>query len=135
MTDSPNIDDPDTFPPPAAGELLPRAAEAFGVRVKLATYALDVTHKDGGPKARGFARILGITLEQIDYLEAQIRARVLDTPVSEVRDNPPWGIKCAVLVPVRGLADKSSRIVDVTTVWQFDQPDAPPRLVTAYIDS
>jgi hypothetical protein len=61
--------------PPAPGELLPRAAEAFGVRVKLETYSLDIAHKDGGPKAKGFKRILGITIEDIGYLEGAIHTR------------------------------------------------------------
>jgi len=125
---------PDTPPPPAVGELLPRAAEAFGVRDKLERYSLDVTHKDGGPKARGFEVILGITIEDIDYLEGAIQTGILLIPVAEVRDNQPWGIKCAVIVPVRGLDKKNGRVVDIVTVWQFDEPHAPPRLVTAYID-
>jgi hypothetical protein len=41
----------------------------------------------------------------------------------------------AVIVPVRGLGEKSGRVIDVTTAWQFDEPYAPPRLVTAFIDS
>jgi hypothetical protein len=45
------------------GDLLPRAAEAFGVRYKLETYSLDVTNKAGAPKARGFELILGIRIE------------------------------------------------------------------------
>jgi hypothetical protein len=121
--------------PPRVGELLPGGAEAFGVRYKLEMYSLDIAHKDGGPKALGFKVILGITIDAIDYLEAQIMAGIVLTSVTEVRENPPWGIKCAVIVPVRGLGEKSTRVVDVTTVWQFDKPYAPPRLVTAYIDS
>lgn len=120
---------------PKVGELLPRAAEAFGLRVKLATYSLDLAHKDGGPKARGFEQILGITLEHIDYLEGAIYTGVQLVPVSEVIDNAPWGIKCVVIIPVRGLSEKSGRLVDVRTVWQFDEPGSPPRLVSAYIDS
>lgn len=57
---------------PVEGELIDRASEGFGVRVKLETYSLDVNHKKGGPKARGFERILGITLEHVDYLEGAI---------------------------------------------------------------
>jgi hypothetical protein len=120
---------------PAVGEALQRAAEAFGVRVKLATYSLDYTSEAGAPKARGFEQILGITLEHIDYLEGAIYTGIQLVPVSEVRDNAPWGIKHTVIIPVRGLGEKSDRIVDVTTVWQFDEPGAPPRLVTAYIAS
>jgi hypothetical protein len=125
---------PDTSPTPAVGEPLPRGAEAFGVRRKLATYSLDVAHEKGGPKARGFKIILGITIDAIDYLEAQIQAGILLIPITEVLENPPWGIKCVVIVPVCGLGEKSGRVVDITTVWQFDEPHAPPRLVTVYID-
>lgn len=123
--------DEDTPAHPAAGELLPRAAEAFGVRYKLETYSLDITNKVGAPKARGFELILGITIEAIDYLEAQIMARILDTPVREVRENPPYGIKGVVDIQVRGIDAKADRVVNVRTVWAFEEVGAPPRLVTA----
>jgi hypothetical protein len=123
--------DEDTPAHPAVGELLPRAAEAFGVRYKLETYSLDITNKVGAPKARGFELILGITIEAIDYLEAQIMARILDTPVREVRENPPYGIKGVVDIQVRGIDAKADRVVNVRTVWAFEEASAPPRLVTA----
>jgi hypothetical protein len=116
---------------PAVGELLPRGAEAFGVRRKLATYSLDLGHQYGGPKALGFKLILGITIDSIDYLQAQILARVLDTPVSQVRDNPPYGVNYVVNMPIRGIGAKADRVINVRTVWEYDQPGAPPRLVTA----
>jgi hypothetical protein len=125
------ISDEDTPAHPAVGELLPRAAEAVGVRYKLETYSLDITNKVGAPKARGFELILGITIEAIDYLEAQILARVLDTPVREVHENPPYGIKGVVDIQVRGIGAKADRVVSVRTVWAFEEPGAPPRLVTA----
>src|SRR5271167_4268132 len=132
MPDDTHIDDPGPIPPPVEGEVTPLAVYAFGAHVKLSTYSLDFTSEAGSPKARGFEKILGITLEHIEYLEGAIYTGIQLVPVSEVRDNPPWGVKCVVMVPVRGLGDKSNRIVDVTTVWQFDEPDAAPRLVTAY---
>jgi len=132
MRDDPSTDDPNAPPPPVEGELLPRAGEAFGVRVKLETYSLDVNHKKGGPKARGFERILDITIEDIDYLEGAIYTGVLVVTVSEVRDNAPWGIKCVVLIPVRGRGEKSGRMVDVTTSWEIRTPGTAPRLVTAF---
>ena len=114
------------------GELLPRAEEAFGVRYKLETYSLNVTHKNGGPKARGFEQILGITIGAIDYLEAQIMARVLDTPICEVRDNAPYGVKCTIDMLISGIGAKADRVANVRTVWAFDHPGHPPRLVNAY---
>ena len=125
-------EDLDTPPAPAVGELLPRAAEAFGLRYKLETYSLDVTHKDGGPKARGFELILGITIDAIDYLETQILARVLDTPISEVRDNPPHGVNCAVDIQVRGIGATADRVATVRTAWIISTPGDPPRLVNAF---
>jgi hypothetical protein len=121
--------------PPNVGELLPRAAEVFGVHDKLATYSLDRAHKDGGPKALGFLLILGITLQDIDYLEAQIIAGVLNTPINAIRDNPPWGVNCVVVVPVHGLREKSDRVVNVRTAWELAEPGEKPRLVSAYIDN
>ncbi|MFI5005664.1 MAG: DUF6883 domain-containing protein [Solirubrobacterales bacterium] len=119
---------------PAVGEMLPRAAEAFGVRSKLETYSLDVTNEVGAPKARGFSLILGITIEAIEYLEAQIMARVLDTPVCEVRENPPWGVNCVIDMPIRGIGAKADRVANVRTAWIVSTPGGPPRLVSAYID-
>jgi hypothetical protein len=118
--------------PPKVGDPLPRAAEAFGARRKLATYSLDTTHRIGGPKARGFERILGITIDNIGYLEGAIQTGILITAVSVVRDTPPWGINCTVMVPVRGLGEKSGRIANVRTAWLLAGAGAPPRLVTAF---
>ena len=92
---------------------------------------LNITHEKGGPKARGFELMLGITIEAIDYLEAQILSRILDTPIGEVRDNPPHGINCVVDIRVRGIGAKAHRITTVRTVWIISAPDDPPRLVTA----
>lgn len=118
---------------PAVGELLPRAAEAFGLRYKLETYSLDIAHKDGGPKALGFKRILGITIEDIGYLEGAIHTGILVVPVSSVRDKPPWGVECVVAVPVRGLGEKNDRVVNMRTTWLLAGGADPPRLVNAYL--
>jgi hypothetical protein len=117
---------------PVVGELLPRAAEAFGVRSKLATYSLDLAHNDGGPKALGFKLILGIALPNIDYLEGAIQTGILLAPGGSVRDKSPWGINCTVMVPVRGLGEKNDRVVNVKTAWRLAGPGAPPQLVSAY---
>jgi hypothetical protein len=132
MTDDPSTEDPDAFPPPCVGGLVPGAAEAFGVRYKLETYSLDIDHKSGGPKALGFELVLGITIDAIDYLEAQILARTLDTPISEIRDNAPYGVNCVVVMPIRGIGAKADRVADVLTSWEVKDATTPPRLVTAF---
>lgn len=133
MTGEPSTNDPDAFAQPIVGEVLPRATEAIGVRYKLETYSLDLTHKRGGPKARGFERILGITAEAIEYLETQILIRILDTPIREIRDNAPYGIKCTIDIQIPGIGAKADRVATVRTVWAFDRPGAPPRLVNAFL--
>jgi len=132
MADELNTEDPDPPLPSLEGRPVPRAADSFGVNVKLETYSLDLTHKKGGAKARGFEKILGITIEDIDYLEGAIYTGVTLVPVSEVRDNAPWGIKCVVKIPVRGRGQKTRRLVDVITSWEIATTGAAPRLVTAY---
>lgn len=119
--------------PPRVGNLLPRAAEATGVRRKLSTYSLDPAHRVGGPKARGFELILGITVRDVGYLEGAIQTGVLLVAVSAVRDGAVDGINCVVEIPVRGLGEKSGRAVAVRTVWKLSDASAAPRLVSAFL--
>jgi hypothetical protein len=118
---------------PKFGDPLPRAAEAVGVRRKLVDYSLDSSHKDGGPKARGFERILGITIRDVSYLEGAIQTGAMLVPIGGVRIRAPYGVHCEVRVPVRGLGAKTGRVIEVTTAWELAGPEAEPRLVTAYI--
>lgn len=119
--------------PPMLGEPLPRAAEAVGVREKLINYSLDVGHERGGTKARGFKRILGITIRDIDYLEEAIRRAILTAPVSAVRAQTRYGIHCEVRIEIRGLRDKRARAVTAITGWELAYADAVPRMTTAYL--
>jgi len=119
--------------PPQIGEPLPRAEEAYGVHEKLVRYSLKIGHEDGGPKAAAFARILGITPADSDYLATALLLGVHDSPVSEVRDRAEHGMHCRVIVPVRGLRDRSDRVASVLTVWESRWDGDAPRLVTAFI--
>jgi hypothetical protein len=89
-------------------------------------------HEDGGPKARGFKLILGITLDDLDYLAHSIEVEILTAPIESVRVNPPHGVNCIVVVPILGLHEKSTRIVNVRTAWEIAKQCAPPRLVSAF---
>jgi Domain of unknown function (DUF6883) len=94
--------------PPKVGQLLPQAENVFGVRKKLADYSLNRNHEDGGPKARGFELILGITLDDIEHLAQSIEVEILTARVASVRANPPHGVNCIVIVSVQGLRGKSA---------------------------
>jgi hypothetical protein len=119
--------------PPKVGELLPRAEDATGVRSKLAGYSLNANHPDGGPKARGFSQILGITAQAIDYLEVEIHMGILASPIRSIRDNGSRGINCVVEFPLRGLGQYRGRAVALRTIWQYADADESPRLVTAFL--
>jgi len=119
--------------PPQIGASLPRAEDAYNVHEKLADYSLNPDHATGGPKAAGFARILGITADDLAYLADALLAGVREISVSEVRDRGDHGMQCAVIVPVRGLGQHASRVANVLTSWEIRWDGDAPRLVTAYI--
>jgi hypothetical protein len=121
--------------PPTIGDVLPRAADAYGLESKLRAYSLNPEHEVGAHKARVFRRMLGITLDDADYLAEQLLAGISDAPISDVRDNAPHGILCEVMVQVRGVKHLADQAVLVTTSWEYGSAKADPRLVSAYIEA
>jgi hypothetical protein len=117
--------------PPKPGDLLPRAGEPLGVRRKLVDYSLDPGHGHGWSKANGFSLILGITIENVDYLEAAICTGILNNVISGVRDNLPYGVNCVVEFPLRGVGGYRARVVDLRTVWLLADAVSRPRLLSA----
>lgn len=103
------------------------------MRRKLMAYSLNKLHVRGGPKAKGFQQILGITIESLDYLEEQIHRAIHIHPIVHVQDNWPFGVSCVVTSPLRGVGGYTARIVTLRTVWLLPHCDAPPRLTTAYL--
>lgn len=120
--------------PPTLGDRLPRATEAYGIEAKLQAYCLNLDHEVGGPKAQGFQRILGIDQHDVAYLANALRHGVLHAPVTDVRDNSPFGVLCEVRISVAGRRKHQARVAAVTNSWEIREPDALPRLVTAYIN-
>lgn len=118
--------------PPRVGEPLPRGAEAVGVHHKLETYSLVLEHEDGGHKARVFAQALGITHRHVDHLAGEIERGRATQPVTGVGVTP-HGLRCQVLIPVRGVGIHQKRVVVVTTGWHLRYVGDRPRLASAYI--
>jgi hypothetical protein len=116
------------------GERLPSSGEAFGIAEKLTAYCLNLDHEVGGPKARGFQRLLGIGAADVAYLADVLQRNVLNAPITDIRDNTPFGLLCEVRIPVAGLRDRQGRVFDVVTSWELRHAKDAPRLVTAYID-
>jgi hypothetical protein len=120
--------------PPELGASLPRGEDAYNVQEKLRDYSLNVAHEVGRDKAVGFLQILGISSEDVEYLTAALLDGVRRAPVVAVRENPPYGINCNVVVPVRSLREHADRIANVLTSWELRYEGDRPRMITAYID-
>ncbi len=105
------------------------------MRQKLLDYSLEVRHETGGPKALGFEQILGITRDDVDYVERSIQAGIPIAPVNSIRQNSPFGINCVVQFPIQGIRDKRLRIANLRTTWILVDPAARPRLLTAFLRS
>jgi hypothetical protein len=120
--------------PPLIGKPLPFADEAFGIAEKLAAYCLNLNHEVGGHKARRFQRLLGIGASDVVYLADVLQRDVLNAPITDIRDNTPFGLLCEVRIPVAGLGDRRSSVFNVVTSWELRHAKDAPRLVTAYID-
>lgn len=103
------------------------------MRQKLLDYSLEVRHETGGPKALGFERILGITRDDVDYVEQSIRIGILNAPVCSIRRNPPFGINCLVEFPIHGVGNKRLRTANLRTTWIFVDAASRPRLLTAFL--
>lgn len=95
---------------------------------------MNVEHEIGGPKARGFERTLGIKPADVEYLVEALLGGIREAPITEVRDNAPFGLLCEVRLPIAGLRKHRDRVVALRTVWELRHADDRPRLVTAYID-
>ncbi len=119
--------------PPEIGELLPNVLDAYNVREKLADYSLNLEHARGGEKADGFARVLAINAEDLDYLADALLRGARTIPISAVRKRGKHGVHCQVIVPVRGLGDRADRVAHVLTAWEVRCDGDPPRLITAYL--
>jgi hypothetical protein len=111
---------------PAIGEPLPNAHRAQVPKRKLHSYALHLAHKTGGPKARLWRAVFGITREDWRYAREQIIEGLALAPVLRIRDGS-FVATYVVVVVIRGLNGHTG---PVTTAWQLLAGD--PHLVTAF---
>lgn len=97
---------------------------------KLRDYVLNPAHPQGGPKARVFAAVLGITRADWQYLRAQLLTQVRVTSATP-RGSTKWGDLYEVLLNVRG---RNGRTAQVRSGWIVRIDDERPHLTTAYVD-
>ena len=109
---------------------LPHAELAVVPAAKLRDYVLNPAHPQGGPKARVFAAVLGLTRADWQYLRDQLLAGVRVAPATP-RGSTPWGQLYEVLVEVRGPGGRTAR---VRSGWIVRSGETRPHLTTAYVD-
>jgi len=114
--------DPDMPPPPAVGEPLPRATEAYAAPEKL-TWILS---EDG--HGREWERVLRIGADDTQRFWRAIAQAVIDMPIVRVTDREPFGVACGV----ETFLTIGKRTAKARTSWHYMHTGDAPRLVTAY---
>ena len=106
---------------------LPNANLARVEREKITEYLLNATHRYGASKARFFAAF-GFRLEAWETLAIALREHGQKNEVNRVKETgfgPRYEVEGTLLAP-------DGRRPRVRTVWQIDEGQRAPRLITAY---
>lgn len=106
---------------------LPNADIAIVEREKIADYLLGASHPYGASKARFFSRF-GYHAEAWEILAAALLAHGQQNEVKRQKDTgfgPRYEVEGEMTAP-------DGRSPRVRTVWQMDEGEIAPRLITAY---
>ncbi|MGH8567955.1 MAG: DUF6883 domain-containing protein [Gammaproteobacteria bacterium] len=106
---------------------LPSANLAIIEEAKVIDYLLNQTHRLGASKARFFAQF-GFRPEKWEDLAAALRKHGRQNEVTKVRETgfgPRYQVEGELTTP-------DGRRSRVRTVWQVDDGEIAPRLITAY---
>src|SRR5256885_585401 len=107
---------------------LPNAHLALVEREKITDYLLNPAHRYGASKARFFAGF-GFRLEVWEVLAAALREQGQRHEVTRAKDTgfgPRYEVEGVLAAP-------DGRRPRVRTVWQVDDGEIAPRLITAYL--
>ena len=106
---------------------LPNADVAVVEEAKVTDYLLDPAHRYGASKARFFAQF-GFRAEAWEELALALLEHGRQNEVSRVNETgfgPRYEVKGELTAP-------DGRCPRVCTVWQVDEGQTAPRLITAY---
>lgn len=106
---------------------LPNAEQLIVEREKIVGYLLNTTHRYGASKARFFEEF-GFRMEQWEILAQGLREHGQRNEVTKVLQTN-FGARYEI---DGTLPAPDGRAPHVRTVWQFDQGQLAPRLITAY---
>lgn len=106
---------------------LPNADLALVERAKIVDYLLNPAHRYGASKARFFAQF-GFRVEAWEELSLALREHGRQNEVSRVKETgfgPRYEVEGELTAP-------DGRRPRICTVWQLDEGQTAPRLITAY---
>jgi hypothetical protein len=106
---------------------LPNADQAIVEQTKICDYLLNAAHPFGASKARFFSQF-GFRVERWEELAVALRNHAMDNEVAATKETG-FGPRYEV---VGELGAPDGRRPRVCTVWQQDQAQPAPRLITAY---
>lgn len=106
---------------------LPNAHLAVVERAKVAEYLLNPTHRYGSSKARFFLEF-GFQIDEWEVFAEALREHGQVHEVSLVRQTR-WGPRYEIDGELNAPDGRQPRI---RTIWQFDDGQIAPRLITAY---
>jgi hypothetical protein len=108
---------------------IPNANHAYIDIAKLRDYSLNPEHLRGQHKARMFAAVLGLTVEDTDYLrDALLAAALSDTAETDLLDK--HGQRYHIDFILEG---RSGERALVRSAWIIRAGEDFPRLVTTYV--
>ncbi|MDI1313018.1 DUF6883 domain-containing protein [Prosthecobacter sp.] len=112
-----------------APQHLPQADALLVEQTKVQDYLLNLSHKEGGPKAKFFLN-RGFRLDAWELMAQALRQHGMTQPVtetSETRFGRKFTVECQILTP-------DGRNPCILTAW-IVEGKRPPRLVTAHPNS
>ena len=96
---------------------------------KIEAYSLNPLHREGRHKARVFASVLGITLENQKVLREAVRRTAAESNAAEARGDNGFGEVFVLRFPLATDAGSAT----VLTAWVVRRDEDFPRLTTCYI--
>lgn len=96
---------------------------------KIEDYSLNPLHREGQHKARVFASVLGVTLDNADLLRRAVLDAAAESDNAELRGDNGYGEVFVLRFSMR--TDRGS--ANVLTSWSVRHSEDFPRLTTCYI--
>jgi hypothetical protein len=96
---------------------------------KLEEYSLNPSHRDGRHKARVFAAVLGITLDNRQLLRDALLRAAATSDIAESRGDNGFGEIFVLRFPLTANGNTAT----VASVWIVRRGEDFPRLTTCYI--